>query len=268
MNIAFQGCKGAYSEQAIARYYPTAMVIAKTTFEDILQAVADSSADYAMLPVENTLGGTVLPACQALIASGLSPVAEHILPIHHMLMAPASIGTIKTALSHPQALAQCQDHLKQLNIKAEAFFDTAGAAEHIAKYRPANTAAIASALAAQHYQLEILQSNFEDKPFNQTRFFLIGRTAEPTQSNTNYKTSLTFTLPNQPNALASVLSLLGTHQINLSKIESHPTREKAWEYWFFADMMGHAQQQPLATALAEIRPLLLSLNVIGSYRIE
>ncbi len=264
MKIAFQGRPGAYSEQAIYTFYPSAEALPKNSFEEILEAVTSGEADHAMLPVENTLGGTVVPACQALFASGLMPIQECVLPIHHVLMAPPDVGPIHIALSHPQALAQCQDYLKQRHIQAEAFYDTAGAAEALAKTPRPHTAAIASETAAAHYQLTILDKHIEDESFNQTRFLLIAAAPSPFQKDASYKTSLRFTLPNTPNALATVLRLFGEAGLNLSKIESHPTRKAAWEYSFFLDVLAHTQE--LEPVLAKLRPLTQELQCLSSYQ--
>jgi prephenate dehydratase len=255
MKIAFQGRPGAYSEQAIRTFSPTATSLPRDSFEDILDAVRQGDADQAMLPVENTLGGTVIPACQALFTSGLSPVQEVVLPIHHVLMAPRGTGKIQVALSHPQALAQCQNYLKKHKIQAEAFYDTAGAAEELAKTPRAHTAAIASQVAAAHYGLDILDSLIEDEASK----------PEPFQEGAVYKTSLRFTLPNTPNALATVLSLFGKAGLNLSKIESHPTRKAAWEYSFFLDVMGHTQD--LNQVLEPLEKLAQELQCLSSYRV-
>ena len=265
MKIAFQGRPGAYSEQAIRTCFPTATSVPRDSFEDILDAVRRGDSDQAMLPVENTLGGTVIPACQALFTSGLSPVQEVTLPIHHILMAPFGTGKIQFALSHPQALAQCQNYLKKHKIQAEAFYDTAGAAEELAKAPRAHTAAIASEVAAAHYGLDILDSLIEDEAFNQTRFLLVALEPEPFQEGAAYKTSLRFTLPNKPNALANVLSLFGKASLNLSKIESHPTRKAAWEYSFFLDVIGHTHD--LNNVLEPLGKLTHELQCLSAYRL-
>ncbi len=266
MKITFQGRPGAYSEQAIHEFFPSAISLPCNSFEDILDLVRRGEADRAMLPVENTLGGTVIPACQALFASGLSPIQEFILPIHHVLMAPKGIKSINIALSHPQALAQCQNYLKEHGIVAEAFYDTAGAAEELTKTRRPHTAAIASQAAATYYDLEIVDSLIEDETFNQTRFLLVAKDPEPFQEYAHYKTSLRFTLPNQPNALATVLNLFGTANRNLTKIESHPTRKAAWEYSFFLDVIGHTQD--LRKLLITLDKLAHEVQCLSSYRIS
>ncbi len=264
--IAFQGRPGAYSEQAIREFFPTALSLPCHSFENILDAVKRGEVTFAMLPVENTLGGTVIPACQALFASGLAPIQEVILPIHHFLMAPPGVGPIQIALSHPQALAQCQNYLHNQHIQAEAFYDTAGAAESLAKTPRPNTAAIASQVAAEHYGLDILDRLIEDEAFNQTRFLLIAKEPDVFQEGHAYKTSLQFTLPNQPNALAKVLNLFGEANLNLSKIESHPTRKAAWEYSFFLDVMGH--HHALASTLQALNRLTHELHCLNSYRLQ
>lgn len=266
MKIAFQGRPGAYSEQAIHEFFPTASSLALESFEEILQAVQKEQVDYALLPVENTLGGTVMPACQALFKSALAPVQEVVLPIHHFLMAPHGAGSIQFALSHPQALAQCQDYLQKRDIQAEAFYDTAGAAEALAKTPRPNTAAIASEVAAKRYGLEIRDSLIEDEAFNQTRFLLIAKEPELFQVGVVYKTSLRFTLPNRPNALATVLRFFGQAGFNLSKIESHPTRKAAWEYSFFLDVIAHTQD--LEQILQALDQFTQELQCLSSYRFK
>ena len=265
MKISFQGRPGAYSQQAILAYDAAAQAVPYDSFEEILDAVKTGQVERAMLPVENTLGGTVLPACQALFASELAPVVECILPIHHVLMAPQSVSDIQVALSHPQALAQCQHYLKRHGIRAETFFDTAGAAEALAQQPRPHTAAIASAVAAKQYGLKVVDQNIEDEAFNQTRFLVVAKQAEPFQESAQYKTSLMFKLPNQPNALAKVLSVLGEQGVNLTKVESHPTRKASWEYLFFVDLMGHLQ--PLEAVLQTVRKLTQHLVILPSYRV-
>jgi prephenate dehydratase len=180
-------------------------------------------------------------------------------------MAPAGlkIGDIKRAKSHPQALAQCQQTLRRLGIESIVHYDTAGAARDLAAKPEPGTAAIASSLAAKTYGLEILSRHFEDEPLNYTRFFILGLSDPPRKDPS--KTSVIFTTRHQPGALHRVLSELAERNINLTKIESRPRRNRPWHYLFYVDFEGHEDQRETREALLGILKQASFLKVLGSY---
>ncbi len=266
MIVAFQGEPGAYSEQAVRKYFGVdAQPLPCRWFPEIFKALQDGSATHGMLPVENSLHGTVIPAYDLLIDYDFHVQAEVILRVEHCLMAPAGaeLSDIKQVWSHYQALGQCEQTLRRMKIEPITYFDTAGAARDLAANPEPNTAAIASALAAETYGLEILVHNLEDEAFNYTRFFVLGRT--PAQQHDPSKTSIVFTTRHQPGALYAVLSELAKRDINLTKIESRPRRNLPWHYLFYVDFEGHEEETAVQQALLGILKRASFLKVLGSY---
>jgi prephenate dehydratase len=264
--VAFQGERGAYSEQAIRDHFGEESIsLPCHSFGDIFDAIHEGRANQGMLPVENSLAGTVIPAYDQLVDHDLRIQAEVILKIEHCLMAPPGnlLRDIHRAMSHPQALAQCEQTLRRLDIEPVTHYDTAGAAQHLASNPEAGTAAIASALAAETYGLEILARNFADLSQNYTRFFVLGSTDLP--RNDPSKTSIIFTTRHEPGSLFRVLGELAQHDINLTKIESRPRRNRPWHYLFYVDFEGHEDEPTIREALLAILKQSSFLKVLGSY---
>lgn len=270
LSVAFQGEHGAYSEQAIKGFYADQAVktIPCESFTDAIEQVTHRHADYAMIPVENSLAGTVVPAYDAIMASHLRIQQQVVLRVEHCLMALPStpLESVRIVRSHPQALSQCAERIKRLKISPQAAYDTAGAAKHLALTQATDEAVIASQLAAETYGLEVLQSSFEDESFNFTRFFLLGREPLVTQSQGLYLSSLIFATLDQPNALVRVLSIFAKHNINLKKIESRPSRNRAWDYIFMVDFEGADSDLHVQQALLEILQATAYMKNLGSYR--
>ena len=264
--IAFQGEPGAYSEQAIRDHLGTEIsTLPCRTFSEIFSSLIDGRSTQGLLPVENSLAGTVVPAYDLLIDHDLRVQAEVIMKVEHCLMAPAGtkIGDIKRVRSHYQALAQCEQNLKRMRITPIEYYDTAGAARDLAADPEPETAAIASELAAQTYGLEILARNVEDLDFNYTRFFVLGR-GEPAHDDPS-KTSIIFTTRHVPGALYAVMRELAERDINLTKIESRPRRNLPWHYRFYVDFEGHENDPLVQAALLGILKKASFLKVLGSY---
>lgn len=264
--VAFQGEAGAYSEQALSNYFgPDAVSLACTDFKGIFDAIHSGKSQRGILPVENSLAGTVSDAYDQLADHDLRIQGEVILRVEHCLMAPAGLklSDIKRVRSHPQALAQCQQTLRRLGVEPVVHYDTAGAARDLAAHPEPGTAAIASALAAKTYGLEILSRHFEDEPLNYTRFFILGLSDPPRKDPS--KTSVIFTTRHQPGALHRVLSELAERDINLTKIESRPRRNRPWHYLFYMDFEGHEDQREIREALLGILKQASFLKVLGSY---
>lgn len=264
--VAFQGEKGAYSEQAVRQFFgDAAATLPCHSFADILQAVQLGQATHAMLPVENSLAGTVIPAYDQLLDHDLRIWGEVLVKVEHCLMVPpgTTLEQVKRAISHPQALAQCEKTLARLGIEPVTHYDTAGAAKDLAQNPEPGAAAIASTLAAQTYGLTVLLKSIEDLPFNYTRFFVLGLTA-PSRHDPS-KTSIVFTTRHVPGALYEIMGELAQRGINLTKIESRPRRNRPWHYLFYMDFEGHEDDPPVQEALLGILKRSSFLKVLGSY---
>jgi len=265
--VAFQGEHGAYSEQAIRKLLGESPVtIPCRSFQEMLNLVQDEKADYAILPVENSLAGTVIPAYDALIESELFVHAEVMLRIEHCLMAPKgrALEDIRFVISHHQALAQCSEHIEEEGMEAKEYYDTAGAARDLAASEMPFTAAIASELAAKTYGLDILRRNFEDLDRNTTRFFLMGRESMPCIG--KCKTSIIFTTEHKPGALFSVLRELSDRNLNLTKIESRPFKREMWHYIFFVDFERTVADKQVKEGIKAISDRCSYFKFVGSYR--
>lgn len=265
--VAFQGEHGAYSEQAVRQQFGAEVTtLPCRSFADIFAAVQTQTATYGLLPVENSLAGTVIPAYDELIDQDLRVIGEEIVHVKHCLMAPAGtkVEELKRAISHHQALAQTAKTLARLGIEPVVHYDTAGAARDLAQNPQPHTAAIASELAAQTYGLEILVRDIQDEPGNYTRFFVLGREDRPYQAGAN-KTSVVFTTRHAPGALHAVLGELASRHINLTKLESRPRRNRPWHYYFFVDFEGHEEEPAVRSAMLAILKHSSFLKVLGSF---
>jgi len=263
--ISFQGVTGAYSEEAVRQYFADAEVIPCHTFEGIFAAVEQGEAEYGMLPIENSLAGSVIQAYELLMEHDLRVRAEAILRVRHNLMAApgTEMADLKRVKSHPQALAQCERYLARRGLEAIPHFDTAGSARDLAATPEPGTGVIASALAAELYGLEILESGIEDLRFNYTRFFVLGLEDPPRAQRS--KTSLIFTTRHQPGALYDSLGEFARRNINLLKIESRPRRNRPWQYLFYLDFEGHWQDPECETALMGLLRRSSFVKLLGSY---
>jgi prephenate dehydratase len=266
MIIAFQGEHGAYSEQAIRQHFgQEAETLPCRSFREIFQSIQNGRATQGMLAIENSLHGTVTPAYDLLVDHDLHVQAEVIVRVEHCLMAPpgTTLAEVKRAKSHYQALGQCEQTLQRMGIEPVTYYDTAGAARDLAKNPEPGTAAIASALAAKTYGLDVLVKNLEDLGFNYTRFFVLGH--ETPERRDPSKTSLILTTRHIPGALSQVLAELADRGINLTKIESRPRRNRPWHYLFYIDFEGHEEDEAVQEALLGILKKASFLKVLGSY---
>jgi prephenate dehydratase len=264
--VAFQGEHGAYSEQAARQHFGNAIAtLPCRTFHDLIAAVQDGRARFGFLPVENSLAGTVISAYDLLMDCALHIQAEVILRVEHCLMAPTgtTLAGVRRARSHPQALLQCEATLRRMSLEPVEYYDTAGAARDLAADPQPGVAAIASALAAETYGLDILARHLEDKDINFTRFFVLGR-ERPARRDPS-KTSIVLATPHAPGALHAALGELARRAINMTKIESRPQGDQPWHYWFYIDFEGHEEEEAVREALQGIRRRASFLRVLGSY---
>jgi len=266
IEVAFQGEIGAYSEEAVFNYFGTAVQIRpRETLEEVFRVVEDGEVQFGVVPIENSLEGIISRVYDLLLESSLKVGGETEVRVIHCLIARPGTGldTIKRVYSHPQALGQCRNFLKHLNAELVPTYDTAGSVKMIKEKRMTDSAAIASARAAEIYGMNIVAKGIEDNPNNFTRFFVLAK--EDSTPTGNDKTSIAFTTKDRPGALYEILGEFARRNINLSKLESRPTRQKPWQYNFYLDFEGHREDRLAREALENLEKNLIFLKVLGSY---
>ena len=274
--IAFQGERGAFSEEASRKLVgPGIQVLPCQKFEDVFRRLKDGRVTGAVIPIENTLAGSVHENYDHLQRFNLPIVAETSVRIMHNLIVnkPVKFSQIRRVFSHPVALNQCQDFFAE-NPKIERvpFYDTAGSVKMIVEKGLTDAGAIASQVAAEIYQAKILRKSIEDDRQNFTRFFLLRRPNQyrlplPARSaEAQWKTSLVFTIRNVPGSLFRALATFALRDLSLIKIESRPLRGKPWEYLFYLDFVGRVDSPQAQNALKHLGELADYLRVLGCYR--
>lgn len=267
--IAFQGLPGAYSDLACRAGFPGWRTLPCPSFEAAMDAVRTGQARLAMLPCENSLAGRVPDIHRLLPESGLSVVGEHFERVEHCLLAPkgATLATLRRAHSHPVALGQVRNILKELHLTPVIEADTAGAAHLIAERGGIEDAAIASSLAAEIYGLEILRRNVEDAAHNTTRFYVCATDpAWPPAATPDCVTTFVFRVRNLPAALYKALGGFATNGVNMTKLESYMLDGEFTATQFLADVDGHPHQPNVQRALEELAYFSRELKVLGTYR--
>jgi len=265
MRVAFQGEPGAYSEQAVFNYFGNVETLPCESFDVVFDSVTNDSCDAGLIPVENSLAGSIHQNYDLLLRHDLHIVGEYLLRVQHCLIALPGVKKedIKKAISHPQALGQCAAYLRNLGIKPETVYDTAGSVKMLKASGERTTAAIASRRAAELHEMQILEEGIEDNAENYTRFLAISKTA--VKPDGEAKTSIVFTLKNQPGSLFKAMSVFALRDIDLTKIESRPLQGTPWDYLFYIDFIGAAHQETVRKALDHLSEYALMLRVLGSY---
>jgi len=264
--VAFQGEIGAYSEEAATQFFgPSVQVKPCESLDDVFKAVDRDEVQFGIVPIENSLEGSIGRVYDLLLDSSLRVCGETELKVVHCLIAnrETRLDLVKRVYSHPQALGQCQAFLRHLNLELVPTYDTAGSVKLIKERGITDGAAIASSRAAEIYGMLILARDIADNPNNFTRFFVLGKKDTPPSGND--KTSIVFSVKHRPGALYDFLKALAQRNINLTKIESRPTRQRPWEYNFYLDFEGHRQDRVAREALAELDKISLFVKVLGSY---
>lgn len=264
--IAFPGTQGSFSEAAAQEAFPEGVCVGYPTFPEAAQAVIDENADYALLPVENSFAGAVLPTYSLLEKLPLFIVAERTKAVrHHLLGLPGvQVSEIQQISSHPQAIAQCDAFLSTLNgVQIIPSANTAISARDVAQKQDPRCAAIASEEAARAFHLEILQRNIQTSSHNTTRFFILSRERTPLQKPD--KATVVFTVNNEVGALVRVLSSFANSGLNMSRIESRPMPESTFTYFFSADFEGQMDAAHLDAAMADAAPFTQELRLLGVY---
>jgi len=263
--VAFQGEHGAYSEEACRRHFgDDVTTLTCRTFEEIFAAVDAGEADFGAVPVENSTAGSINKSYDLLLDHDLKVHGEILLRVrHNLLTIPGNAGAITLVRSHPQALAQCESYLNRRKLAAVPWYDTAGSAKDLAADPVAGVAVIASRLAAEVYGLEIIDEGIEDMPNNYTRFFVVGKGDPPRRERS--KTSLVFAVPNTPGSLYHALGEFATRQVNLTKLESRPRRNRPWQYVFYVDLDGYWQDADISAAIVGLLNRAAFVKLLGSY---
>jgi len=264
--VAFQGEPGAYSEEAAFQYFSSSVRVKPCeSLEDVFKAVEQDKAQSGIVPVENSLEGNIGQTYDLLLDSELRVCGETELRVVHCLIASpeTKLDSVKKVYSHPQALGQCRAFLKHLNCELVPTYDTAGSVKMIKERGITDGAAVASARAAEIYGMEVLAREIEDNPGNFTRFFVISKQDAPPSGND--KTSIVFSVKHTTGALFEFLKILTSRQLNMTKIESRPTRQKPWDYNFYLDFEGHREDKNVRETLEALESNSLFLKILGSY---
>ena len=265
VTVAFLGPVGTYSEQAVWRQFGQAVdALACVSIDEVFRSVEAGTAAFGVVPVENSTEGTVNRTLDLLLQTTLSISGEVALPVHHSLMTRSgSMEPVTRICAHSQALAQCQAWLNQHypHIERQAVASNGEAARLATEDR--QVAAIASEMAAKRYGLSIVHANIQDDPHNRTRFFVVGRLM-PSASGKD-QTSLVLSVPNKSGAVYELLAPLARHGVSMTRFESRPARTGRWDYYFYVDIEGHANDAKVAQALAELQAQAAFFKVLGSY---
>jgi len=266
--VAFQGERGAYSELAARQFFGEEIpLVPCPSFEHVFRAVEKGQARCGVVPIENSLAGSIHQNYDLLLKYHLQIIGEKSLRVSHNLIAApqTSLARVRRIFSHPQALMQCQNSTARLkNVELIPVYDTAGAVKKIRDENLTDGAAIASDLAARLYGMKILKRNLEDNPENYTRFLVLSRTGKAPQKAD--KTSIVFSLKNLPGALFRSLSVFALRDIDLYKIESRPLHGKPWEYFFYIDFAGNMRHPNCRNAITHLSEIATFLKILGSYQ--
>ena len=267
MKVAYQGEPGAYSEEAASAVFPDAEAVGFATFRLTFEALGMGAVDAAVLPVENSSAGIVQEVSDLLWElPGMRVVREHIHPVRHYLLGWP--GPVERALSHPQALAQCDRYLHSRQIRPVAFHDTAGAARAVAEQRQPGTAAIASKAAAKRYGLYILAESIQDDSENRTRFVVVekGDPTRPRDAASGWKGSIAFVTAHRPGSLAHALDCFAQRGVNLTRLDSRPMMGRPFEYRFYLDFSINGETSAAAeAALSDLEEASAQIKLFGTY---
>jgi chorismate mutase/prephenate dehydratase len=265
VTVAYLGPAGTFSEQAVYQQFGGAVEsMPCASIDEVFRAVEAGTADFGVVPVENSTEGAVNRTLDLLLQTTLTISGELSLPVHHSLMTKSgAMDGVKRICAHSQALAQCQAWLNQHypQIERQAVASNGEAARMAGE--DAATAAIAGDIAGKKYNLQVVKANIQDDPHNRTRFAVIGR--QQTAPSGKDQTSLVLSVPNRAGAVYNMLAPLAAHGVSMTRFESRPARMGTWEYYFYVDIEGHAQDDKVARALAELKQNAAFFKILGSY---
>ena len=263
--VAYQGEAGAYSEEGVIATLPDAEHLPLPTIRKVFEAVEVGKANYGLVPIDNSQAGSINETYDLLLKHGLHVVAETVVRIDHCLMAlpTTALDDLVEVLSHPQAVAQCEEFLNSLEVKVRAEYDTAGAAKRIVEDKLEHTGAIASRRAADVYGLEILAERVQTYSDNYTRFGALARDARPLRPPN--KTSLVFGVGHVAGSLYRCIGAFAERHLNLNKLESRPRAGRPWEYVMYLDVEAPADAPEMIDALAEVSDHATFTRLLGTY---
>jgi chorismate mutase / prephenate dehydratase len=264
MTIAYLGPEATFTHQAAIRRFGSSLRYApQKTIADVFTEVTKNRADYGVVPVENSTEGVVTHTLDMFVDSELKIVAQIVLPIQHCLLSKSKREKINKLFTHPQALAQCRVWVQNHLPRAEIIETSSNARSAQLAATEQNSAAIAGALAAERYGLHILEADLQDNSANVTRFLVLGRHCSPPTGRD--RTSVMFSIAHEVGALHRALAAFRQNRLNMTKIESRPSKKKAWEYYFFVDCDGHMNDRRVAKAIERLEAQCNFVKVLGSY---
>jgi len=263
IKISFQGERGAYSEAAAKSFFNEIETIPLATFAEVLENTSKGITEYSILPVENSLEGSVGESYDLLYSTSLNATGEIYHRIEHCLIGIGKLEEVDTVYSHPQALGQCRKFIEEHNMKTIPAYDTAGSVKIIKELNMKNCACIASKTASSIYDMPIISENIANNLNNYTRFLILSKN-ESTETE-NDKTSIIFSIKHEPGSLFRIIENFHKNNVNLTKIESRPTKTNTWEYNFYVDFEGNAKNPEISEILEKIKTESLFMKVLGSY---
>ena len=264
--VAYQGEPGAYSEAAVFKIFGSAAIpIPCKRFSEVFDVVQREETEYGVVPIENSIEGSVSQVYDLFLHYDLKVIGESPLRITHCLIAnpETDLKDVRVVYSHPQALGQCRTYLEELNVDLVSTYDTAGSVKMIKEQSMKEAASVAGEQAAEIYNMKILAKDIADTQNNFTRFFVLSKEGVPATGND--KTSIIFSTKHVPGALHKALGVFASRGINMTKIESRPTKEELWEYNFYLDFEGHVTDPICVDALKTLKKTSLFVKILGSY---
>jgi prephenate dehydratase len=264
IHVSFQGERGAYSEAAARAFFKSEIqTIPLPTFAEVLENTIQDKTEYSILPVENSLEGSVGESYDLLYSTPLNAVGEIYYRIEHCLIGNGKLEKIDTVYSHPQALGQCRNFIEKHNMKTVPTYDTAGSVKIIKELNKQNIACIASKDSSEIYNVPIIAEKIANNSNNYTRFLILSKNNK--EETGKDKTSIIFSIKHEPGSLHRIIENFYNYNVNLTKIESRPTKTNTWEYNFYVDFEGHSKNSRIAEMLEKINHETLFMKILGSY---
>lgn len=262
--VSFQGERGAYSEAASRAFFDEKIeTVPLPTFAEVLQSTTDNKTDYSVLPVENSLEGSVGESYDLLFSTSLNVIGEYYLRIEHCLIGNGKLDDVDTVYSHPQALGQCRNFIEKHGMKTVPTYDTAGSVKIIKDIGTKNVACIASNMASEIYNMPIIATEIANNLNNYTRFLILSKSQKSETGKD--KTSIIFSIKHEPGSLYRIIENFHQYNVNLTKIESRPNKTSTWEYNFYVDFEGHLENSKISEMLEKIKKDTLFMKILGSY---
>jgi len=264
IKVSFQGERGAYSEAASRSFFTEEIeTVPLSTFGQVLESTISDNTDYSVLPIEKSLEGSVGESDDLLYSTSLNAMGEIYYRIEHCLIGNGKLEDVDTVYSHPQALGQCRDFIQKYNMRTVPTYDTAGSVRIIKEISKVNVSCIASKAASQIYKMPIISENISNNLNNYTRFLVLSKKTGAETGND--KTSIIFSITHEPGSLFRIIENFHNYNINLTKIESRPTKSTNWEYNFYVDFEGHAKNPQISEMLEKVKNETIFMKILGSY---